>query len=160
MTNESSLPLTLNQLSDIDQFFIRANTVLGEARNNLNAFNYDLAVRRSQEALELYLKNLLLFLQKEYPATHDLKKQIYELSEVLKGFTVTPQQVARLVLANAVLALWRSPAFYGDERLKVASLFDSKEAELAISYAELGQFICNVVRSQLYRRATASKGLP
>ena len=85
---------------------------------------------------------------------HDLKKQIYELSEVLKEFQIAPQQVARLVLANTVLGVWRSPAFYGDERLRVASLFDSKEAELALSYAELGQLVCNIVRSQLYRRAT------
>jgi HEPN domain-containing protein len=155
MSNESFPPLTLKQLVDIDRFFTTASTVLDEARNHLKSFNYGLAIRRSQEAHELYLKSLLLFLQKEYPATHDLKRQIYELSEVLKGFQITPQQVARLVLADAALGLWRSPAFYGDERLKVASIFDSKEAELAISYAELGQLVCSIVRSELYRRATA-----
>jgi HEPN domain-containing protein len=157
MSDPKSIPpLTQNQLGDIDHFFTRADTVLSEARNHLKRFNYDLTVRRSQEAFELYLKSLLLFLQKEYPASHDLKKQIYELSEVLKEFQITPQQVARLVLANAVLALWRSPAFYGDEKLRVASLFDSKEAELAVSYGELGQLVCSVVRSQIYRQATTA----
>jgi hypothetical protein len=55
-----------------------------------------------------------------------------------------------------MLALWRSPAFYGDEKLRVASLFDSKETELAVSYGELGQLVCSVVRSQIYRRATTA----
>jgi len=66
-----------------------------------------------------------------------------------------PQQVARLVLANAVLGLWRLPAFYGDEKLGVANLFEPKDAELAVSYAELGSVVCNV-RSELYRRATGT----
>ena len=66
----SSPPLTLNKLADIDHFFVRANTVSDEARKHREAFNYDLAVRRSQEAFELYLKSILLFLQKEYPAIH------------------------------------------------------------------------------------------
>jgi HEPN domain-containing protein len=155
MSNGSSPPLTLNQLGDIDRFLFKADAVLGEARNNLKLFNYDLAVRRSQEAFELYLKSVLLFLQKEYPATHDLRKQIYELSEVFKELQITREQVARLALANAVLSLWRSPAFYGDETLKVANFFESKEAELAISYTELGQHVCYLVRSQLYSNATA-----
>ena len=156
MPNRESNPLTLAALGEIDRLsFIKAGTILDEARNRLKIFDYDLTVRRSQEALELYLKSLFRFLQTEYPASHDLRKQIYELSEVLREFQITPQQVARLVLANKVLELWRSPAFYGDETLSVGSLFDSKEAELATSYARLGELVCNIVRSQLYQRATA-----
>jgi HEPN domain-containing protein len=133
---------------------MKASTILDEAKSRLKAFDYDLAVRRSQEAFELYLKSLFRFLQSEYPAEHDLRKQIYDLTEALKQYNVDSRQVARLVLANSVLALWRSPAFYGDERLKVANLFDSGEAELAVSYAELAQFICGVVREYVYRQAT------
>jgi HEPN domain-containing protein len=154
MSKRSSPQLTLDQLAEIDHFVTKANTILQEARNHSKTFNYDLAVRRSQEALELYLKSLLLFLQREYPAAHDLKDQIYELSQVLTGFQITLQQVARLVLGSKVLGLWRLPAFYGDERLKVANLFDSREAELAASYADLAQLVCSIVRSELYRRAT------
>jgi HEPN domain-containing protein len=157
MLKRDSIPLTLTALGEIDRLsFIKAGTILDEARNRLKAFDYDLAVRRSQEAFELYLKSLFRFLQTEYPASHDLRKQIYELSEALGDFQITPQQVARLVLANAVLGLWRSPAFYGDEKLRIASLFDSKEAELAVSYGEPGQLVCSVVRSQIYRRATTA----
>jgi len=46
----------INQLAENDQHFAKANAVLGEGGNNLNAFNYDLAICRSQEAFELYLK--------------------------------------------------------------------------------------------------------
>jgi HEPN domain-containing protein len=156
MLKRQSTLLSLAALGEIDRLsFIKTGTILDEARNRLKAFDYDLAVRRSQEAFELYLKSLFRFLQTEYPASHDLRKQVYELSEVLREFQITPQQMARLVLANTVLELWRSPAFYGDERLRVGSLFDSKEADLAISYAELGELVCNIVRSQFYRRATA-----
>ena len=110
-------------------------------------------MRRSQEAFELYLKSLFRFLQREYPETHDLKKQIYELSVALKDFNVDSRKVARLVLANSMLSLWRSPAFYGDEKLNVGGLFDSKEADLAISYADSAHSTCSIVRGHVYGRA-------
>ncbi len=153
MPNQPSTPLTYAALGEIDRLsFIKAFTILDEARNRLNAFDYDLTVRRSQEAFELYLKSLFRFLQTEYPADHDLRKQIYELTEALKQYNVDRRQVARLVLANSVLALWRSPAFYGDEKLQVGGLFDAGEATLAVSYAELGQSVCGVVRGYVYGR--------
>ena len=156
MLNRQSSRLSLAALGEIDRLsFIKAGTILDEARNRLKAFDYDLVVRRSQEAFELYLKSLFRFLQTEYPASHDLTKQIYELSEALKEFQITPQQVARLVLANEVLKLWRLPAFYGDEKLNVGGLFDASEAALALSYAESGQLVCGVVREYIYRRARA-----
>ncbi len=78
---------------------------MDEARSRLNAIDYDLAVRRSQEAFELYLKSLFRFLQTDYPANHDLKKQIYELTEALKQCQIDRRQIARLVLANSILDL-------------------------------------------------------
>lgn len=155
MPNRESVPLTLAALGEVDRLsFIKAGNILDEARNRLKAFDYDLAVRRSQEAFELYLKSLFRFLQTEYPATHDLRKQIYKLTEALEQYRIDSRQVARLVLANSVLELWRSPAFYGDEKLNVGGLFDASEATLAVLYAELGQFVCGVVREYVYRRAT------
>jgi hypothetical protein len=129
---------------------------LEEARNRLKAFDYDLAVRRSQEAFELYVKSLFRFLQTEYPASHNLREQIYKLTEALKEYQIEKRQVARLVLANSMFSLWRSPAFYGDERLSVGGLFDASEATLAMSYAELGQLVCGVVRGHIYRQTTSS----
>jgi HEPN domain-containing protein len=147
-------PLSLAALLEIDGLsFVKAGTILDEARNRLKASDFDLTVRRSQEAFELYVKSLFRFLQTEYSASHDLKKQIYELTEALKQYQIDRRQIARLVLANSMLQLWRSPAFYGDETLNVGGLFDGNEATLAISYAELSQIVCIVVRSHIYSRA-------
>ena len=153
--------LTFAELAEIEQLsYLKANTILGEAQTRLRCFDYDLAVRRAQEAFELYLKSLFRFLQTQYPASHDLKKQIYELTTAFKQHQIDPNQIgprriARLVLANSMLHLWRSPAFYGDETLNVGGLFEEGEAKLALSYAEFAQFLCNVVRNYAYQRAAA-----
>jgi hypothetical protein len=153
--------LTFTELAEIDQLsYFKATTILGEAQTHLRSFNYDLAVRRAQEAFELYLKSLFRFLRTEYPAVHDVKKQIYELTAAFKHYQIEPhqistRQIARLVLANSMLHLWRLPAFYGDEILNVGGLFEESEAKLALSYAELAQFFCTVVRIQAHQRAAA-----
>jgi HEPN domain-containing protein len=152
-----SAPLSFPGLWDIDHLFNKAGTVLMEARSRLGAFDYDLAVRRAQESLELFLKSLFRFLQCPYPAIHDLKKEIYTLVEALKEYPLEKRQIARLVLAGSVLSLWRSPAFYGDEALNVGGLFDQREAELAISYAELGQLVASIVRNQVYAATAGSQ---
>ena len=69
-----SVPLTFLELSEIDPLFTKAGTVLAEARSRLEALDYDLAVRRAQESLELFVKSLFRFLQRAYPTTHDPKK--------------------------------------------------------------------------------------
>jgi HEPN domain-containing protein len=151
-----SVPLTFLELFQIDPLFTKAGTVLAEARSRLEALDYDLAVRRAQESLELFVKNLFRFLQRAYPTTHDLKKELYSLIEAIEAFeghSIERRQIARLVLAGSVLNLWRSPAFYGDETLNVGNLFDKREAELAISYAELGQLVTSIVRDRVYAAA-------
>ena len=42
--------------------------------------------------------------------------------------------------------------FFG---LNVGALFSEAEAALALSYAKLGQFVCNVVRGYVYRVASS-----
>lgn len=149
-------PLTLSELGEIDGLsFNRAGTILYEARKYRDAFDNDLAVRRAQEALELFLKSIFRFLQVAYPPSHDVKKEIYEMTEALKEYRIEKRQIAKLVLGNSTLHLWRSAAFYGDEKLSVGGLFDPDEAKLALTYAELGQLICGIVRGETYRRAAA-----
>ncbi len=127
--------LALAELIKIDQLsYNKANRILGEAQAHLRCLDYDLAVRRAQEAFELYLKSVFRFLQAEYPAIHDVKKEIYALTVAFKQQEIQPhqieaRQVARLVLANSMLHLWRLPAFYGDETLSVAGLFEEKRGE-------------------------------
>jgi HEPN domain-containing protein len=152
--------LTVAELAKIDQLsYEKANRILGEAQTRLQCFDYDLAVRRSQEAFDLYLKGVFRFLQAEYPTVHDVKKEIYALTTAFRQHQLEPQiqtrQVARLVLANSVLQLWRLPAFYGDARLNVGGLFEESEAKLALSYADSAQFVCSVVRFHYQLAATA-----
>lgn len=153
--------LTLGELAKIDQMsYDKANRILGEAQSRLRCFDYDLAVRRAQEAFELYLKSVFRFLQAEYSATHDVKKQIYELTAAFDQHPIKPhqieaRQIARLVLAHSVPHLWRLPAFYGDEMLNVGGLLEESEAKLALSYADLAQFSSNIVRNHAYERAAA-----
>ena len=91
----------------------------------------------AQEAFELYLKSVFRYFQAEYPKVHDVKKEIYALTTAFKQHEIEPHQVeghqlARLVLANSVLQVWREPAFYGDETLNVGGLFEESEAKLAL----------------------------
>jgi hypothetical protein len=51
-----------------------------------------------------------------------------------------------------------SPAFYGDEALRAASLFDSKEAGPAVSQGKPGQPVCSVVRFRIRGRAAGGQG--
>lgn len=154
MSEHQRVARSLSQLQQIDlQTFHKADGILDEARRRMKSYDYDLAVRRAQEAFELHLKSLFRFLQRTYPETHDLKKQIYELADALREHHFDHCQVARLVLANSMLSLWRSPAFYGDEKLNVGGLFDASEAGLAIAYAESAEFVCGIVRQRVYGQA-------
>ncbi len=150
--------LSYKELGDIDQFHSRANAILNEAREQLRSFGHDLAVRRAQEAVELYLKTLFRFAGVEYPKTHDLEKSVYEISQILSGYDISRAEVARLVLANGTMSVWRSPSFYGDERLGVARVFRQKEAEVAVGFAEEVRGVCEKIRGSLYRRAASATG--
>jgi HEPN domain-containing protein len=149
-----SAGLTLQECWEIDRLYAKAATILTEARIRHAACDPDLAVRRAQESLELFLKSLFRFLQLDYRASHDVSKELYTLSEALKNYAIEKRQIARLVLANSVLTLWRSPAFYGDETLNVGGIFDAHEAELAVSYAELAQIVAGIVRSRVFDEAS------
>jgi len=70
------VPLTLPVLTEIDGLsYSKAGTILDEARSRLKAFDYDLAVRRSQEAFELYLKSLFRYLQADNPPVTTLRSK-------------------------------------------------------------------------------------
>jgi HEPN domain-containing protein len=83
---------SLAKLADVDRtLFSKAGMILDEARNHLGRLDYDLAVRRAQEAFKLYLKSLFRFLRMHFPPTHDPKKQIYEVSQAVGFCGITPQ---------------------------------------------------------------------
>ncbi len=145
--------LSYDELGEIDQFHSKANALLHAAREQLDSFDYDFAVRRSQEAVELYIKTIFRFIGAEYPKSHDLETAFHDVSRLLITYEVGREKVARMVLANSTMGLWRSPSFYGDERLGVARVFRQKEAQVAIGFAEEIGAVCESVRSWFYRRA-------
>ena len=149
--------LPYNELTEIDQLHSKANSVLNEARERLRSWDHDFAVRRAQEAAELHIKTIFRLVGKDYPRSHDLEKTIYEISVLLAEYGVRRDEVARIVLANSTMAVWRLPSFYGDERLGVAKVFREKEGQLAVAYAEEVRNVCERVRAELYRRAAAAK---
>lgn len=157
--NTEERTLSYKELGEIDHLYSKANSIHDEARRQLQSYSFDLAVRRSQEAIELYIKTIFRLIGKEYPKIHDVEKTVYEISMLLSDYRVSREEVARMVLANATMGLWRSPSFYGDERLGVARLFRQKEAEVAVVYADEVRSVCERVRSELYRRARPAGGV-
>jgi HEPN domain-containing protein len=149
--------LSYHELAEIDQLHSKANSILSQAGDLLRSYDCDLAVRRSQEAAELHTKTMFRFIGQEYPRSHDPEKTIYDVSALLQDYGVSREEVARAVLANATLGLWRLPSFYGDERLGVAKVFRDKEADVAVRYAGEVRAVCEKVRAELYRRAARAR---
>jgi len=131
---------------EADRLYWKACSVHREAEQNQKECNYDLCVRRCQEAVELYLKSLFLFLGKTYPKSHDVRDQVYEIFDLLKKYDVKRETVAKMVLANQVLNLWRNPSFYGDEKLGISGIFSEKEATLALYYTTETFLECSQIK--------------
>src|SRR5438128_1389125 len=124
--------MSLKELAEIDQFHSKAEHILREARNYADSCEWDVAVRLSQEALELSIKSIFRFIGKAAPKDHDLEKHVYQIAMELKAYNVTASEVATMILGNATLNLWRLPSFYGDEKLHIGKLFGEKEVRLAV----------------------------
>ena len=92
----------------------RALRCFSEAERALSEEDAPMAVRRSQEALEMGVKALLRLLGIEYPRSHDVSDVLLDNRERM------PESVGSVLedLAQLVseLAAVRGPAFYGYER--------------------------------------------
>lgn len=73
---------------------------MDEARAQFRSYSHDLAVRRAQEALELYIKTTFRFTGTEYPRSHDVEKTIYEVWQLLAEYGVTREAVAQIGRAH------------------------------------------------------------
>lgn len=144
--------LSQEQYWNIDKHYSKASQVLDEAKGLAEKYQHDLVVRRAQEAFELLLKTMLLFLGRDYPKDHDVGKVFYDALGTLQELGITTERVARTVLRSKTLQLWRAPSFYGDERLKVATLFGEPEAALAIRWAEDMRTDCYFVKTKAWER--------
>jgi len=138
----------------LDKFYSKANAILAEAQDHAKKYEYDLCVRRSQEAFELFLKIMFKLIGKEYPQRHEISEEIYQVFSALKIFDFSAQKVAQIVHRNRTLSLWRDKSFYGDEKLNVASIFTDEEAKVALRYAEDIQFDCSMLESKIWQEIT------
>lgn len=103
--------------------------------------NYNMVIRRAQEAVELSLKGVLRILGIEYPKVHDVGRIFAEaVNKKLKD--VSEAEIYKIVYISSHLAEDRSPSFYGEEE------FGEEEAEEALHDA---QFVFQKVSEMMAR---------
>ncbi len=151
---------TMKELQKIDKQYMKARDIEQEA-SDFKKYNYDLCVRRSQEAFELFLKVVFKLMREEYPTNikgHELSNQImstYEkLKFVLKDYHFPKEDIVRIIIGSKVFHLWRNISLYGEEKLEkigISKIFTEKEAEIALDYLNKASRLCNLIRSYFYK---------
>jgi len=122
-----------------------ASRILGEAKRYRDDGAWSLAVRRSQEVVELALKGLLRFLGLEVPKVHDVSGFLRRYRDRL------PPPVAdnldRITRISRTLREEREISFYGDEDAGFTpdELYTEDDAEKAISDATFIFELCGRV---------------
>ena len=94
-----------------DRLFREVRQIAGEMRRALLDEAWNLATRRSQEALELAVKALLSEMSVDYPKTHDAVP-VFARSIRARQIDVDAEILASLAALSQELAGIRSPAFY------------------------------------------------
>lgn len=156
---------TFGELSEIDKLYSKAREIGREASELKDKGSYDLCIRRSQEAFEIYLKVICKLMKEGYPTNskgHELSQQIrtmYPKIRLLlkdifpKNYII--RDIVRISTGSKVLFWWRNPSFYGDEKLEtlgISGIFTEKEAELALDYMNKASSLCHVIRDYFYRK--------
>jgi len=120
----------------------QARLILAEAERYQRDGVWHLAVRRSQESVELALKGLLRGAGLEVPHVHDVSPFLVEHAARLPG-ALTPQ-LDRLVSVSRRLRREREVSFYGDEESGAAPdrLYTRGDADDAVRDARLVVDLC------------------
>ena len=122
-----------------------AARILEEARRHHAAGTSNLAVRRSQEAVELSLKGLLRFLGLEVPKLHDVSGFLRRYKDRLPPPVADNlDEIARI---SRILREERELSFYGDEVAGFTpdALYTDDDADKAISDAGFVFGVCEQV---------------
>lgn len=82
-----------------------------DAQGALNEGDFNMAVRRAQEAVELTLKGALKILGVDYPKVHDVAPLFSEKLRQKRG-TDDPKALERIEEISLWLAQSRTPSFY------------------------------------------------
>ncbi|UCD83525.1 MAG: HEPN domain-containing protein [Deltaproteobacteria bacterium] len=126
MTNKTSARMNIE----------RAALILNEAKSHLAGKVWNLAVRRSQEAVEIALKGALRWAAIDVPKVHDVGELMKSLAERFpQDFSI---KIERMCEISEKLAGERLVSFYGDEEEEKApeELYTEDEARKAVSDAE------------------------
>lgn len=107
-----------------------AMTIFKEAKTALDERAWNLAVRRSQEVVELSLKALLNAMDVDYPKIHDVAP-LFSRTVRERGVEIDDSFLNWLLGLSSKMANKRAPAFYHDEE------FSQGEAEEALEGAKI-----------------------
>lgn len=94
-----------------DKLLREAEAIYREISEHLKSESFNIAVRRSQEVVELVLKGLLCELGIDYPKAHNVAP-IFSQAVRQKGIGVAEDFLKWLEEVSANLASKRAPAFY------------------------------------------------
>lgn len=114
----------------------RADRLMGEASEILRAIpgalergSWNLAVRRSQEVVELVLKALLAEMGVDYPKIHDVGPSFADAVRA-RGLKIEEKRLGWVEEVSGKLAALRAPAFYFEVD------YSEAEARAAVTDAE------------------------
>ena len=122
--------------------FRAASCILDEARRYHREGVWGLAIRRSQEVVELCLKAVLRFIGLEVPKIHDVSGFLRRYKERLPA-QVT-ENLDRVSSISRTLREEREISFYGDEEagFTAEELYSEEDAKRAISDATFVFELC------------------
>lgn len=128
----------------------RAEITLEEARKAMGGEGHSLAIRRSQETVELSLKAALRYLAIEYPREHDVSDVLLAVKRTRSLPKWFEEKIESMTEVSRDLARKRGPAFYGDERTftPASQLFTKEEGLRALRDAEEVFEICKKLIKQ------------
>jgi len=137
-----------------ESFYHRSENMRSQAKAQFEKFCYPESVSASQESMEFAIKAIFLFLQEEYPRTHELKDE-----DFLKILEKIPEELKfhnfpRLLLINRFWSNLYLIAKYGNEKLGIGpeKLFKKDEAELALKHADECHSAVYFVRDWAFRK--------
>jgi len=99
-----------------------------EMEEAFNEGDWNLTIRRAQEAVELFLKALLRCMNVEFPKTHHIGPILLEYLKKT-GVKISSESEGKLLFISSELAKKRAPAFYEEES------YTLEDAEQAIKDA-------------------------
>ena len=92
----------------------RAERCFREMEDAFSEGDWNLTIRRAQEAVELFLKVLFKCMNIEFPKVHNIAPLLIEkILEV--GISIQAEERERLLFISSDLSRKRAPAFYQEE---------------------------------------------